>query len=210
MKKKDLKICLIILGITILYTLIVKFIDVKAIGPKNSEVGLATINSLLTFKYNKVFYIISKITGYIPFLIILIYAFIGFLQLLEKKSLFKVDRELLILGTFYIVVGIVYIFFEKVVINYRPVLLEGLEASYPSSHTVLALTICGSSLIINNSLFKKKKFVKYENIVSKILIGVIVVSRLMSGVHWFTDIVGGILISITLLKIFDRVIKETQ
>lgn len=210
MKKKDLKICLILLGITILYTLIVKFIDVEAIGPKNSEVGLATINSLLTFKYNKVFYIISKIAGYIPFLIILIYAFIGFLQLLEKKSLFKVDRELLILGAFYIVVGIVYIFFEKVVINYRPVLLEGLEASYPSSHTVLALTICGSSLIINSSLFKKKKFVKYENIVSKMLIGVIVVSRLMSGVHWFTDIVGGILISITLLKIFDTVIKETQ
>ena len=77
-----------------------------------------------------------------------------------------------------------------------------LEASYPSSHTLLSVCICGSSLMINKYLFKNKNFFKVENIISILSILVIVIGRFISGVHWFTDIIGAILNSIALLKAF--------
>lgn len=211
MKKlsKDIYICISLILMAIIFTLLVKYVDVKAIGPNNSLVGFASINNLtLSFGYHKIFYTLAQIFGYISFIIVFIYGLIGLIELIEKKSLKKVDHELLCLGGFYVLMLFIYIFFEKVIINYRPVIIKNeLEASYPSSHTVLAICVCVSSLMINNTLFKKKKFAKYENIVSKILLILIVLCRILSGVHWITDIIGGILISVALLKIFDISLK---
>ena len=78
-----------------------------------------------------------------------------------------------------------------------------MEASYPSSHTLLSICICGSSLLINKYLFNNKKIYKYINIVSIISMVLIVLGRLLSGVHWASDIIGSIIISITLLKILE-------
>ena len=123
------------------------------------------------------------------------YGLIGLKQLLKKKSIKKVDKRLIILGCFYIMVLLCYIFFENVIINYRPILIDGvLEASYPSSHTVLAITICLSSLLISKYYFKEN-IQKTVDIITWILLIIIVVGRLLSGVHWLTDIIGGIIIS---------------
>lgn len=212
MKKinKDIYLCGLFILIAILYTILVKYVDVKPIGPNNSLVGFAFINKItLTLGYHKIFYVIAQILGYVSFLIVFIYGLIGLMELIERKSLKKVDYELLCLGGFYVLMLLVYVFFEKVIINYRPVLMDKvLEASYPSSHTVLAICVCVSSLMINKTLFKKKKFIKYENIISKILLISIVLCRILSGVHWITDIIGGILISIALLKLFDVALKS--
>ena len=125
----------LLLLIFIAFTLLIKNVDVQAIGPENSEVGLATINDAFhgIFNYNELLYKISKYLGYISFLIIGLYGIKGLIQLIKEKNLFKVDKKLLILGGFYVVVLLVYILFEFVIINYRPVLEDGvLEASYPS------------------------------------------------------------------------------
>ena len=82
-----------------------------------------------------------------------------------------------------------------------------LEASYPSSHTLLSLCICGSTIILNNHLFKRIKIAKYENYVAFISMILILFGRIISGVHWFTDIVGGAIISITLLYIYNSIIS---
>ena len=191
--------------ISVIYIIMVKTIDVKPIGPFGSKVGFAGINSFVHKQVglNMGWYRLSKYLGYITFLIIFYYGYLGLKQLITRKKLFKVDRRLLILGCFYILVGLVYILFEKVIINYRPVILKGeLEASFPSSHTMLGLCVCLSSLFISKYYVKDKKYLKYFNYGTIAVMILLVVSRTLSGVHWFTDIIGGIIISIFLISIF--------
>jgi len=189
----------------IIFTIIVKVVDVQSIGPQNSEVGLASINKIFHnfFGYNEFLYNISNVLGYLSFLIIILYGLIGLKELIKKKSIFKVNNKVLTLGSFYVLVLAVYFFFEKVIVNYRPVLEKGvLEASYPSSHTILSICVCLSSIIVSRYVFKNKKYVNTFNIFTIILMGLIVLTRLLSGVHWFSDIIGGILISLSLIYLF--------
>ena len=210
-RRKEILLCGGLFAIAIIYTLLVKYIDVQAIGPNDSLVGIATINNFMfnLTGVNMLWYDITDWWGFVPLFIAFIYAIIGFIQMIKRRSILKVDKEILGLGVYYIIVIGLYIFFETYVINYRPILMDGiLEASYPSSHTLLSVCICGSSLIINKYLFKNKNFFKAENIISILSILVIVIGRFISGVHWFTDIIGAILISIALLKAFYIYVKS--
>ena len=210
-RRKEILLCGGLFAVAIIYTLLVKYIDVQEIGPNDSLVGFATINNFM-FNLTGVNMLWSDITdwwGFVPLFIDFIYAMIGFIQMIKRRNILKVDKEILGLGVYYIIVIGLYIFFETCIINYRPTLMDGiLEASYPSSHTLLSVCICGSSLIINKYLFKNRNFFKAENIISILSILVIVIGRFISGVHWFTDIVGAILISIALLKAFNIYIKS--
>ena len=210
-RRKEILLCGGLFAVAIIYTLLVKYIDVQEIGPNDSLVGFATINNFMfnLTGVNMLWYDITYWWGFVPLFIAFIYAIIGFIQMIKRRSILKVDKEILGLCVYYIIVIGLYIFFETYVINYRPILMDGiLEASYPSSHTLLSVCICGSSLIINKYLFKNKNFFKAENIISILSILVIVIGRFISGVHWFTDIIGAILISIALLKAFYIYVKS--
>ena len=190
--------------VSIVYTLLVKCVDVKPIGPNGSKVGFSALNN--AFKNligsNMTIYKITEIFGYILILLVLVYGVIGLIELIKRKSLLKVDKEIIILGCFYVLVFIVYILFEKLAINYRPILLDGqLEASYPSSHTILSLCIGCSSLIVSKK-YLRKKHLKIANIVTIVLMAIVLLGRMISGVHWISDIIGGIIISLTLLQYF--------
>lgn len=210
-RRKEILLCGGLFAVAIIYTLLVKYIDVQEIGPNDSLVGFATINNFMfnLTGVNMLWYDITNWWGFVPLFIAFIYVMIGFIQMIKRRNILKVDKEILGLGVYYIIVIGLYIFFETCIINYRPTLMDGiLEASYPSSHTLLSVCICGSSLIINKYLFKNRNFFKAENIISILSILVIVIGRFISGVHWFTDIVGAILISIALLKAFNIYIKS--
>lgn len=210
-RRKEILLCGGLFAVAIIYTLLVKYIDVQEIGPNDSLVGFATINNFMfnLTGVNMLWYDITDWWGFVPLFIAFIYAMIGFIQMIKRRNILKIDKEILGLGVYYIIVIGLYIFFETCIINYRPTLMDGiLEASYPSSHTLLSVCICGSSLIINKYLFKNRNFFKAENIISILSILVIVIGRFISGVHWFTDIVGAILISIALLKAFNIYIKS--
>ena len=203
-KKRNFLISGILLLIAITFTILVKVVDVKQIGVNNSSIGFATLNQFIfeTTGVNIIWYHITDWLGLIPVFMAIVYAFIGLIQLIKRRSIFKVDKEIILLGLYYIVVIALYVFFEKVIINYRPILMNGfLEASYPSSHTLMTICICGSSILINKKLFNNK-ITKAINCLSIIIITITVVGRLISGVHWFTDIIGGILISSGLLMTF--------
>ena len=207
MKKKNvfIIISLLLLIISVMYIILIKNLDVASIGPNNTKVGLSTINKSFhsTFGYNNILYKLTKYLGVIPILLAVMYALIGLYELKTKKSLFKVDKRLIFLGVFYILVLFVYILFEKLAINYRPVILDGeLEASFPSSHTILALCFCGSSLIASKYFITNKKTRKIIDIFSLVVMILIVIGRTLSGVHWLTDIIGGIIISGFLLSLF--------
>lgn len=191
--------------LSILYIVILKTTDVKMIGPKGTSVGLSSINSFFKdlLGNNITIYKITEVFGLIAIAIAGIYALLGLLQLIKRKSIKKVDKKIISLGILYALVVIVYVLFEKVIINYRPVLMDGeIEASFPSSHTMLAICICVSAILTNKNYIKNKKYLKITNIFIVAVMLVVVIGRFISGVHWFTDIMGGLIISITLLNYY--------
>ena len=210
MKKKNIIISTCLVLLSIIFTLIVKYVDVNSIGPNESNVGLSTINSFFhdLIGVNMEFYSFTDILGVLPILMVIGYVAVGVVQLVKRKSLLKVDREIYVLAGLYFVVLVVYVLFEKLEINFRPTLIDGeLEASYPSSHTLLSLCICGSTIIFNKLMYCKIRITKYENIVAFVSLLLILFGRIVSGVHWFSDILGGMIISITILYIFSSVLN---
>ena len=203
-KKRNFFISTILILVAVVFTILVKVVDVKQVGVNGTSIGFTTINQFVfeTIGVNMIWYHITDWIGLVPIFIAMVYSLIGFIQLIKRKSLFKVDKEIILLGLFYIVVILIYIFFEKVIVNYRPILMDGfLEASYPSSHTLMTICLCGSSIILNKKLFNNK-MTRVTDALSLAIIFITVIGRLISGVHWFTDIIGGILISIALLMSF--------
>ena len=209
MKRRNLIITILLLVSSIIFTISLKTVDIKCNAVNNSCIGFATVNQFIFEKIgvNMTWYTITDWLGIISILISMVYALVGFKQLIKRKSIKKVDNEIIILGIFYIAVISMYILFEKYIINYRPILMNGvLEASFPSSHTLITICLCGSSIIINNRLFKNK-FIKIVNVISLFIIIITIIGRLISGVHWFTDIVGGILMSSFLLMFFYSILN---
>ncbi|MGN0352909.1 MAG: phosphatase PAP2 family protein [Roseburia sp.] len=195
----------------ILFTIVVANVDVQAIGPEGSEVGLATVNQAVfqSIGVHPVWETITDWFGYLAIIIAGFFAILGLAQFVKEKSLFRVDQDILLLGLFYVLVVVAYVFFEVVVVNCRPVILdvkEGLEASYPSSHTMLVVCIMSTAMMQFGSRIKPKTWRTFLEILSGIIIVVTVVGRLVSGVHWFTDIVGGLLLSATLIMLYDSAI----
>lgn len=188
------------------FTVLVSVADVQPIGPEQSEVGLATLNGFV-FEHigvNMTWYHITEWLGMAVLLGPAGFAALGLCQLIQRKSLWKVDTHLLLLGVFYALVAVCYVLFEKVIINYRPVVFdEGLEASYPSSHTMLAVCVLATAMITLRKLpVLPQKYLKATNPICVALLLVTVVGRLLSGVHWFTDIVGGVLLSAALVMLY--------
>ena len=193
--------------------MLLKTVDVAAVGPEGTEIGLSKLNVAAhdLFGENLGWYKITNILGYLAILIALCFAALGGLQLIRRRSVLKVDKEILLLGCLYVVTVIFYVLFEKVIVNYRPILMpdgEGIEASFPSSHTVLSCVILGSGLFLLKKYTKKNKNVQLVlTVVFAVMLALIVAGRLISGVHWFTDIVGGVLLSAALLNAYEGLLK---
>lgn len=205
MKKKKLSVAIALLAAFAVWTALVSFVDLRAIGPEGSSVGFATLNGFVheLTGVNWFLYTLTDWLGLVPIAVALGLAFLGLVQLIKRKSMWRVDLSILALGVFYIVVIAVYIFFEIMVINYRPTLIDGyLEASYPSSTTMLVMCVMPTAAMQMRSRIKNR--VIRRGIIIAIIAFVIfmVVGRLISGVHWITDIVGGALLSGGLVMLY--------
>ena len=189
----------------ILWTILISHVDVSQIGPNNSYVGFAMLNSFIhtITGVNMTLYVITDWLGLVPIFTALCFAILGLVQLIKRKSILKVDRSIISLGIFYIAVISVYILFEYVVINYRPVLINGyLEASYPSSTTMLTLTVMLTAIMQLQDRIMNKTFKSVIITVISVFTAFMVIGRILSGVHWITDIIGGILISFGLIFMY--------
>ena len=189
----------------ILWTLLISFVDVQQIGPNGSSVGFATINSAIhkLFGVNFSLYNITDWAGLVPVVFGLGFALLGLIQWIKRKHILKVDISILILGVFYIVTLILYLTFESIVINYRPVLINGyLEASYPSSTTLLVLCVMPTAIMQLKDQIKNKVLNLIMISLISLFILFMVIGRLISGVHWVTDIIGGILLSSGLVMMY--------
>ena len=205
----------VFLVLFIAFTAAVKSYDVKPIGPLNSKVGFAGINGKVfdTIGQSDFWYDFSEKLGYMALLVCVCFAIAGVVQLIKGKGFKGVDRKIIALGVFYIVVISLYVAFDKIAINYRTVLeADGtLEASYPSSHSMLA--VCVFVTMLMQDAFNRKKTTgeKAGNVIAgTLLVGLMLVSRLLAGVHWFTDIVGSVLISVALISFYKAVIARWE
>ena len=201
-KKLSLYMSVALLIVFVLWTVFVRFIDVQPIGPMESTVGFSTLNGRVhdILGVHMSLYTITDWLGLLPIAIVLGFGILGLMQWIKRKNFLRVDKSILLLGGFYIVVMAVYIFFEAVVINYIPVLIdEKLESSYPSSTTMLVMCVMPTSIMQFNERIKNLILRLCVNFSIVAFIGFMVICRLISGVHWFTDIIGGILLSAGLL-----------
>ena len=194
-----------LLAVFVLWTVLIRFVDVEAIGPRQSSVGFATLNGYIhnLTGVNMSLYIITDWLGLVPIGVAFGFAVLGIVQCIKRKSLLKVDRSILTLGGFYIVVMAVYILFEIVVINYRPTLIDGyLEASYPSSTTMLVMCVMPTAMMQLRTRIKNDLFRRCVMLTITVFITFMVIGRLVSGVHWITDIIGGALLSAAIVLMY--------
>lgn len=202
---KFLKVTTVLFAAFVLWTLAVCFLDVGAIGPLNSTVGLSGINQFIhnLTGVNFTLYTITDWAGLIPVGVCLAFTILGLVQWIRRKNILKVDFSILVLGGFYILTIITYLFFEDFIINYRPVLINGyLEVSYPSSTTLLVLCVMPTTIMQLNSRIRNRIMKRCVSAVISVFIAFMVMGRIFSGVHWFSDIIGGILLSSGLVMLY--------
>lgn len=211
MKNKTNYLPAVVFGVlAALWIVLVKCVDVAAIGPAGTSVGLSSLNQAVhtLTGVHMLWYTITDWLGILAVLAVAAMALLGLVQLIKRKSLLKVDREILALGGLYLVIFLLYVFFEKVIVNYRPIIMPGCsapEASFPSSHTMLTCVVLGGILMVLDKYVRNKGLCIVLKVLCWGIIIVTVAGRLISGVHWVTDIIGGLLISAALLALYAAV-----
>jgi len=208
--KKNFGIAAILLGAFVVWTAAVQLVDVQPIGPQGSTVGFATVNSWVhnLTGVHMALYMVTDWLGLVPIAFAIGFALLGLIQWVKRKHLRQVDFSILVLGGFYLLVMAAYVLFEVVVINYRPVLINGcLEASYPSSTTMLVLCVMPTTLMQLNARIKSQTLKRWVGFGITAFILFMVIGRLLSGVHWFTDIIGGALLSASLVMLYHSIIS---
>ena len=204
-RNKELLSGVALLAAFAIWTILIRFVDVQNVGPDGTVVGFAAFNvwfHRLT-GVHMVIYTITDWLGLVPIIVCMCFGVLGLVQLIKSRSLLKVDPDILLLGVYYVVVVLGYLLFETVPINYRPILIGGnLEASYPSSTTLLVLSVMPtlkyqSDRRIRNTA-AKQAIVAFAFVFSAFM----VIGRLISGVHWATDIIGSVFLSSGLFMIY--------
>ena len=204
-EKKSLLIGSIFLVMFTVWTVLILTVDVQPLGQNGTGIGFAAFNCWFHHftGVNMAIYTITDWMGLVPVAICLSFAGIGLIQLIKRRSLFRVDTDIMILGVYFVIVFLAYAIFEMIPINYRPILIEGrMEASYPSSTTLLILSVMPA---LNEQIQRRLSGITAKRIIKIMAIAFsafMVIGRLVSGVHWFTDIVGGELLSTGLFKFY--------
>ena len=211
-EKKNLLIGSIFLAMFAVWTALIQSVDVQPLGQNGTSIGFATFNCWFhrLTNVNMIIYTITDWMGLVPVVICLIFAGIGLVQLIKRRSLFRVDADIMILGVYFVIVFLAYAIFEMIPINYRPILIEGImEASYPSSTTLLVLSVMP---VLIEQIQRRLSGIGVKRIITIAAIAFsvfMVTGRLISGVHWFTDIVGGVLLSAGLFTVYKAVVMLT-
>ena len=204
-KKRNLLTGVGMIGVFALWTILIQCVDVQAVGQNGSRIGFADFNvwfHQLTGVHMTV-YTITDWLGLVPIFICLCFGVMGLVQLIKRRSLLRVDSDILLLGVYYVMVIACYLIFEMIPINYRPVLIEGrLEASYPSSTTLLVLSVIPTLMFQVNRRVSNTMIRKVAAVFVIAFSAFMVIGRLISGVHWVTDIIGSVLLSAGLYMLY--------
>ena len=215
--KKVLSIGVLLVVGFVIWTGLIQWIDVQPVGVNGTNIGFATINvwvHSLTGVHMDL-YVLTDWLGLVPVFVCMVFGGIGFVQMVQRRSVLKVDYDILILGIYYLLVIGCYLIFEMIPINYRPILIEGiLEASYPSSTTLLVLCVMPTLVEQMNRRANNLAMKKIIAVLVSFFSAFMVIGRLISGVHWLTDIIASLMLSAGLFYIYKAIVisldkKET-
>jgi undecaprenyl-diphosphatase len=196
---------ILLITVFAIWTLAVLTVDVKPSGVNGTNIGFAALNGWFhnSTGIHMDLYVITDWLGLVPVAVCMIFAAMGFVQLVKRRSLFKVDMDIILLGVYYIIVILAYLVFEMYPVNYRPVLIDGrLEASYPSSTTLLVLSVMPTLAFQAKRRLKNIVVRRAVSMAAYAFSAFMVTGRLVSGVHWFTDIIGGILLAAAWISLY--------
>lgn len=203
--KKNFVLAGVLFALFLLFMILVLTVDVQPIGPENTEVGFAAFNALVRDELGvrMFWYEVTEVLGLAVIVVAAGFCGLGALQLVKRKSLWKVDGDLCLLGVYFVLLVAVYVLFMFLPINHRPIVMDGeLETSFPSSHTMLVIGILGAAMIRFAHRIRNRGVLAAAEILCAAVIAVTVVGRLLSGVHWVTDIIGGLLIGGALVALY--------
>ena len=202
---KNFKMSIMFLAAFVAWTVMVMTVDLRPAGPEGSMVGFAALNCWfhqLTGVHMSL-YTITDWLGLVPVAVCMTFALVGAVQLMKGRSLFKVDMDIILLGVYYIIVILAYLAFEMYPVSYRPVLIEGrLEASYPSSTTLLVLSVMPTLVFQIRRRVQNISVRRALYAATYLFSGLMLIGRLISGVHWLTDIIGSVLLSAGLFLLY--------
>ena len=204
-EKKEFTAGILLLLAFVVWTVLIQTVDVQPVGVNGTTIGLASINTWF-HKLTGVHMLVYTITdwlGLVPIFICLLFGILGVVQLVKRRSLFKVDKDIILLGFYYVIVISMYLIFEMIPINYRPILIDGLmEASYPSSTTLLVLSIMPTLKYQIDRRSNHSALTKVINIFVICFSLFMVIGRSLAGIHWCTDIIGSVMLSMGLFKLY--------
>lgn len=197
----------------VLWTFMIITVDVQNVGQQGRAVGFAAFNTWFhqLTGVDMTLYTVTDWLGLVPIAVCICFGVLGLLQLIRRRSLLKVDTDIILLGIYYILVIFGYLIFEMIPINYRPIPINGfMEASYPSSTTLLVLSVM-PTLIFQVNRRCKNQTVKILTVSAAVLFSVFMVAgRLISGVHWATDIIGSVLLSFGLFMLYSAAVHYSD
>lgn len=176
-------------------------VDRQPIAADGSLVGLGTLNNAFheLTGVSWTLYSATEVGGYVAIASMFVFFVIGVVELVRGHGFKGVDKAIYLIAAAYVIMLAAYIGFDKIALNYRPVLVDGvLEPSFPSSHTFLAVGTMGCAVVWAKERLGKGA-VAAVTIVCTLLGLFVVIGRLLSGVHWFTDILGGALLGFALV-----------
>lgn len=197
-EKKLLTAGMILVAAFVIWTELLQRVDVQPVGQNGTDIGFASLNCWFHKQtgVHMAIYTVTDWLGLVPILICMLFGGIGLVQLIQRRSLFQVDFDIIILGIYYVLVIFGYVIFEMIPINYRPILIEGImEASYPSSTTLLVLSVMPTLNFQVKRRMKNTMMRNGINICSILFSLFMVIGRTVAGVHWLTDIIGSVLLS---------------
>ena len=216
--KNGLILGIVLLLVFALWTVLIQIVDVQPAGcyEPQKNVGFAGINTWFhgLTGFSESLYKMTDWLGLVPTAVCGCFGILGLVQLIRRKSLMKVDRDIRLLGIYYIIVIAAYLAFEMITINYRPVLVDGLdkpESSYPSSTTLLVLSVMPTLVFQVKRRMADTPARKAIIALAELFTAFMLIGRLVAGVHWLTDIIGSVILSAGLYLIYRSavVIKES-
>ena len=190
------------------FTVMVMRYDVQDIGFNGAPVGFATLNGAVhaLFPYDEGCFAASEYIGYFCLGIAGVNALIAFIDFIKARGFRHMHRRYILTMVLYAVVVGAYVLFEFYEVNERPV---AAEASYPSSHTLLALCVLYSEIVLlGHSARRLRLWADILRMLFVALMVAMVFMRLLSGVHWLTDICGSILLSLSLCTMYGTFVRS--
>ena len=209
--RKDLVAGAALLAAFAIWTALVQTVDVRPVGQNGTDVGFSAFNTWFhgVTGVHMGIYAITDWLGLVPVSVCLGFGVLGAVQLVRRRSLLKVDPDLLLLGVHYVLVAAAYLVFEAFPVNYRPIPIDGvMEASYPSSTTLLVLGVM-PTLAYQIARRSKSIQAKVAVVASVAAFSALMVAgRLVSGVHWATDIAGSVLLATGLFAMYQYAVAQ--